>query len=394
VNTAQDSTTRINALTGLRILAAVAVFLSHALAPAFAPVRLNAFMAAGYNGVTVFFMLSGFVLAWNYSDRLRRPSGRALWSFFIARIARIYPLYLFALAWGALPVLLSGQIPTSFWLHVLAVQPWSSDVTVAFGYNAPGWSIGVEFFLYVCFPLLVVALRALRNRPRALVAVAIFAVGASFALAWWFQITGRAALGPVDPGSAHRWLYRTPVTRLADFTVGIVAAMLIRHGRPHHPWIGTVAQAVGGLSIVALMSEPRLYASVWSWDAAYQLPTFLLLWGLAANGGSVLARGLASRPLVIAGEASFAFYLLHKPLLYVLRPVGYDDSWFDWTLTTGLVFSIILFVAIGAHLALELPAQRWIRATFDRTKSIVPDRATLPGEPELRVAVEAVLPRT
>jgi len=101
---------------------------------------------------------------------------------------------------------------------------------------------------------------------------------------------------------------------------------------------------VGGVSIVGLMATPEMYFSVWSWDAAYMLPMFLLLWGLAANSRTLLARGLGSRPMVVAGEGSFAFYLLHVPLIGVLRIDG-PNTWTGWVVTTGLLYLVILLVA-------------------------------------------------
>ena len=49
---------------------------------------------------------------------------------------------------------------------------------------------------------------------------------AMFALAAVFVVTGHGNLSFADPGSAHRWLYRTPLTRLGDFALGILAARL------------------------------------------------------------------------------------------------------------------------------------------------------------------------
>jgi peptidoglycan/LPS O-acetylase OafA/YrhL len=79
---------RIDALTGLRFVAALAVFLSHLQPAPGVPAPVQTFMRAGYDGVTLFFILSGFVLAWNYDRRLGdRLTGRGLWSFAVARAA-------------------------------------------------------------------------------------------------------------------------------------------------------------------------------------------------------------------------------------------------------------------------------------------------------------------
>lgn len=81
---------KVDSLTGVRIFAALAVLLSHLPKPPGAlPSAIGTFMAAGYNGVTLFFCLSGFVLSWTYVNRrLTIPDTHSLWNFAVARIAR------------------------------------------------------------------------------------------------------------------------------------------------------------------------------------------------------------------------------------------------------------------------------------------------------------------
>jgi peptidoglycan/LPS O-acetylase OafA/YrhL len=84
-------------LTGLRVFAAFAVYMSHVRVPISAPNWLHAIGQNGSAGVTFFFVLSGFVLTLNYHDRLR--TRRQLWSYAVARFARIYPVYLVVITW-------------------------------------------------------------------------------------------------------------------------------------------------------------------------------------------------------------------------------------------------------------------------------------------------------
>jgi peptidoglycan/LPS O-acetylase OafA/YrhL len=338
---------RIEALTGLRILAA-----------------------------SLFFALSGFVLAWNYTDRLTPLRFRAVWSFAVARFARIYPLYLFAMVWAMSPAIAVADLPSTAWMNLIAVATWHPDVAVAYAFNGPSWSIGVEFFLYACFPLLVVPLGRIRRSPGALVAVAVAAMLVVAGLAWWFTLGAHSGL-PWDGGSAHRWLYRMPLTRLGDFIVGITAALLIKSVRPR-PWVATAAQGVGVGGIVALMLQRDLLFTAWSWDAIYLPFIFLLLWGLAGGPRTVFARFLALKPMILLGEASFAFYLLHGPMLDRLVYVGVG-TWLPWVFTTVAQFVLILLVAVGAHTVIERPIQRWLRRVLDRKRppaKIVP--AALP----------------
>jgi peptidoglycan/LPS O-acetylase OafA/YrhL len=360
---------RIDALTGVRILAAGAVFLSHALVIDTVPTTLRVFMSAGYNGVTIFFMLSGFVLAWNYHDRLAGLRARNLWSFFIARFARIYPLYLFALILAVSPLIALGTIDASVWWHVFALQSWDPSVADAFKFNRPGWSIGVEFFLYACFPLVLVLLR--KAGTKALVVILLAITVALFALTAWFVATGRGSLDATDLESAHRWLYRTPVSRLGDFTIGVIAALLLIRGAKAPRWSIHAAQVGGLAGIIALMANGLLLNTAWSLDAAYVIPSFLLIWGLAAGSDTRFARALSSRPMVLLGESSFAFYLLHTFVIDHFS-VGGLTTVRGWAFLLIIQFVFAVLLAIGAHIAIERPAQKWLRSRLDPRRPVPP----------------------
>jgi peptidoglycan/LPS O-acetylase OafA/YrhL len=354
----------------MRIFAAGAVFLSHLGPPDTLPAPLRTFMSAGYNGVTLFFVLSGFVLAWNYFDRV--STRQEVWSFAVARFARIYPLYLVAMVVAAV---LQSARPGAWWLwHIFALQTWSSTLAVAYGLNGPGWSIGVEFFMYATFPLLVLLIRRVR-RGAALIAVGVgvcVALGGATAA---LVIHGNADLPWGDPMSAHRWLYRTPVTRLGDFLVGIVCALLVRRTGAS-PRLGLVAQWVGVVGCLLAMASPAMLFTAWSWDVAYLVPAALMIWGLATNPDTPLARLLAVRPIVFAGEVSFAFYLFHQPILIWLGLAS--GGLLSFTLGATATFVVVFLVATAAHLLVERPAQQWIRRVLSprpTTAGDIPSRA-------------------
>lgn len=358
-------TERFDALTGIRILAAAAVFLSHIGKPEFLPNAVSTFMTSGYNGVTTFFILSGFVLAWNYGDRILPLNRSTLWSFSVARFARIYPLYVLVLLAVVAPKVVGGEFDPLMILHATALQAWSGNSQHAFAYNGPGWSVSVELFLYACFPIVMLILAKIRNRRRVLLVIATVIIIAAFVFAWWFVASGRADLPTTDPNSAHRWLYRMPLLRLGDFTLGVIIAMVLRISRPSVR-IAVAAQVLGCVSSILLMCNQQLVLTAWTFDAAYMLPTALLIWGLASAPRTGIARPLATKPMVLFGEASYAFYLLHFPIIVKL-PVD-TDSALLWAVGTVAQFALILLLAIGAHFMIERPAQKWLRRALDRRK--------------------------
>lgn len=355
---------RIEALTGLRAVAALLVVLSHLRAPDNAWLPIRTFFDAGYCGVTVFFILSGFVLAHNYAEPLRRDCGaRSLWSYAVARLARIYPLYLVMLAWFVTPLLVAGAPVPALADHALMLQAWHPDGLVATYYNGPGWSVGVELFLYCCFPLLALAGRPLTRHPRRLLVGMVIIVSMMGAITWWFNASGLSALPRLDPRGPHRWLYRSPLLRLGDFALGMLAAEWVRAvtGQRWTRLVATLALGVGSSSMVALMCWPSHLFTAQSWDLSYAVPSVLIIIGLALAPASPAARALGAPAMVRLGDASYALYLSHWAVLgLALRaPMG---VW--WPATMGMTLLMLESLAMGLHLCVELPARRWLRRTL------------------------------
>lgn len=113
---------RLPALTGLRIFAALAVYGSHIGSPAGVPNAIGTFFSSGYCGVTIFFVLSGFVLAINYFDGFRRPTARGTYNYFVARFARVYPLYVLVIFFFVVRQHTLGESVDSWWRSALAIQ--------------------------------------------------------------------------------------------------------------------------------------------------------------------------------------------------------------------------------------------------------------------------------
>jgi len=362
-------------LTGIRFIAAIFVFNAHIITPTSAGSVASSLSFAGNDWMTMFFMLSGLVLTWNYETALSGPiRGRALRSYFVARFARIYPLYLVALIAAAVALSIrSGEFYTTvanpeFALHVFALQTWSPDLAVAYGYNAPGWSVGVEIFLYALFPLLLIPFRSIHDKPWALVAVGVASIAVVVALTAVLVIAGNAELPREDPWSAHRWLYRTPLTRIFDFVLGMsLGHLIIATKNRDFTHLGRGAQIVGVIFVVSAMLIPSVSASVWSIAAAVMAPFALLLLGLAWAPTTALGRFLGTRTMVFLGECSYAFYLFH---LIVITIIGQpSDGLVSWVSIWTLAFVLTAIVAIAAHLFIERPARTALRRSLDPRSS-------------------------
>ena len=340
--------------------------------PSPAPQWLRLIAQCGFIGVPLFFMLSGFVLAYNY-PRLQPTEPRKVLRFWLARVARVMPLYWAVLIWAVLMREIRG-IPQdrTLWAQFLAVQTWSGDQRVgAVIYNGPGWSICVELFLYFLFPFLVVGVVAIARRwgNRGLIALALAAFAVQFALWLLFVIKGWADLPAVDPQSAHRWLYRTPLTRVPEFVVGMVLAFLFARGARFSARVSSTIQVAITIAVpvICAFRDPTngpvgaaFFGTLWT------VPFALLMFSLATDRGPV-ARVLATRTMVTLGTASYALYITHRGLLPGLGQEYVQTASGRWGYVMVLVIlALCLLIAEGAHRYVELPCRRIILKVVDR----------------------------
>lgn len=347
----------IPALTGLRCVAALMVFVSHFPIPGVSG-RLLQVTRAGYGGVTFFFVLSGFVLAHIYMDRFLEAPSREIGPYVAARLARIYPLYLICnlVAFGLI------DRPLHVGRVVLALQAWSPDLGVAYALDGPGWSVGVEVFLYAMCPLVILGLdrAGLLRSGRGLALLGALVVAVMVALALGFAVWGGARFDIGAANSAHRWLYRMPAARLLDFTLGILACAFLRRQAGQH--VARPLWAAAGYGVIAaclaLMASGEFYFSAFSWDVCFAVPSVILILSVALVPRGLLSRGLGHPVMVALGEVSYAVYLI-QGLVSPLMGGTLDTARFS--AGQYVVFCLaVLVVSVAAHLGIERPARRWV----------------------------------
>lgn len=342
----------LDALTGIRGLAAWFVVIYHtrkALTEIW-PAEAIAVFAKGYLAVDLFFMLSGFVIWYNYADRLRDGGRAETGQFLWRRFTRIWPLHGFMLAiyLAFFAVLVVTGRDTSWYplshvpLHLFLVQNWGFTQNLT--WNHPAWSISAEMAAYLLFPVVVAALRWDRLSPRSLLAVAgLLLCGLHLA----FRFAGYSILGEDIPKMG---LWRC----LFAFALGNVLCLLWQHWR-ELPGIATAAALVCGAIAVtgfALALPETIFA----------LAAFLAGLLALACGKGWLVRLLSSRPLLYLGEISYSTYLGHYLLWQVWKIAFVDDSiQVSWPSLIGYVVTVFVASVVLYHYV-EKPAQRWLNA--------------------------------
>jgi len=356
---------RLDSLTGLRFFAAGIVFLHHGFELTTGTLReaLQALFSQGRAGVSFFFLLSGFVLAWSM-----KPGDTAV-SFWRRRVAKLWPAYAVATIAGyAVSAYFDGRY---FGLKRLAVnlamvQAWIPAKDWYFSVNGVNWSLSVEAFFYLTFPLYAATLLHLRARQAAVLAGVLF--GGILGVAAVFGGDIILGSGWILPDSPGVWIvYISPVVRIMEFLLGILMVTLIRRGvMPRIPvgaawaalavgWV-VAGQVSGGFAVVAVTVLPfcLLILSYAQTDIAAPRTT---LW--------------SSRTMVALGNISFCFYLVHQ-LVMRLFASEVGQHWLAVSTgvrslkALGLIFTVSLFTAWSLHTFVEKPCERLLKGRSSR----------------------------
>ncbi len=330
------------ALTGLRFFLALWVILHHLTGPGqkleaialLLPHGLFALLRGGYQAVTTFFVLSGFVLTRSYNTTIWSRS--AAMRYALGRVARVYPVYLLSLVVVA-PFILEDRTPGKagyLAAHLLLVQAWLGAIPV--NWNTPAWSLSCEMFFYAIFPCAALLISR-RAGWRKILLTAVLACCLT-RMMWAVGISDNIK----------------PLVHLADFLMGIAAAcaygLLERRRRPPRGWWLYLPGFAGAALVIAY---PGVLPGFIDVNSALRPFNALLLIGLAFGGG-IVARFLSTAPIVYLGKSSYAMYILHVPILW-------------WCLRRSMEFPPLAYIAIVIAISaavyglFEEPANRRLR---------------------------------
>lgn len=364
---------RLDPLTSLRFFAAAMIVMYHAGGRGLGPAWPLSFSLG--QGVSFFFVLSGFVLAYNHASLNGWVEIR---NFYIARVARIWPSHI---ATAFLYILLIGNISyftlpeqSRLWItlaYVTLVHAWVPVSEFISAYNTVSWSISTEFFFYLAFPLLV------WNWPRnwkTKIAVTFLLA----CLMLWLADTHAIAANGTEDGRGNLG-YINPLARVFEFTLGIATCHLYsKYGATARSfWKLGVAT---GIEVAALLlalislwlshwlaSSPGIVAEFGKTGAMVLNTTGFgtlffagVIFVFAIGAGRVSAL-LSTRPLVFLGEISFGLYLVHTLfLLYRQQAPGVFDGLPDAAVFM-LYWGVGLTLATMVHFGVERPCQFLIR---------------------------------
>lgn len=353
---------KLNQLTSLRFFAAFMIVLHHSLGLfGTTPSTINL-----GQGVSFFFVLSGFILRYVYP---KLDTFSEIKSFWKARIARIWPAYL---ASSVLGFFLMDYVwrPKIAIPYLLMIQSWLPFSSFFFAYNALAWSISTEIFFYLVFPFIL--FRFNKYWPLYLtlsisVLLSLFFIANKLQLPIYLPpTTGMAVFKPTIVGL----IYINPLSRIFEFIFGMVLATLWKKTKweTKSSWATLIEIVAIAICVVAVCSENYFLQLVnhlhlgkpmdqWS-NHVHSFFAFGLLIYVMALGKGQISRLLATPLLVLLGEISFSLYLIHQIIiLSYARYLSNFTNFPNW-LTLTLLYIILLVLSFLMWRYIEVPCKK------------------------------------
>jgi peptidoglycan/LPS O-acetylase OafA/YrhL len=346
----------IKPLTSLRFFFAFGVFLHH-----YGIGDGQVIFPEGYLGVNFFFILSGFIISYNYKQKFieKTISKR---EFIIARIARIYPLHVLTFLL-AFPLALRSAIKNEdviLWLqsflNLALLQSFVPIKEYYFSFNDLSWSVSNELFFYLMFPVLIVFFTKIKRKITLMVSLLIICV-------YFISVN-------IIPEQYHHALfYISPLVRILDFIIGIGLFYIweymlsIKSEEHKKKYLATIIEVLSICILVMMIALSKDIPQVYRYASYYWMPIAMIILCFALSGklgGGIISRILSIKPLVIAGEISFGFYMFHSLIIRIVKKI----ITLPIALEFLIAFALVLAVSMASFYFFEKPMNKWIKKKF------------------------------
>ncbi len=348
------------ALTGIRALAAYLVYLHHT--NPFTAERfgnfIHSFIQQFHIGVSIFFVLSGFLITLRYYES-STLNGPWLKKYFQNRIARVYPMYFILTTFTAIIYLIQhrpDQNPLfTYLMNITFLKGFFDDLK--FTLIAQGWSLTVEECFYISAPLLFIGFRKSKSFL--------------FYITTAFIVTGCLLVGIFSEVSFYGFFksytflftYTFP-GRCAEFLIGAAMVILFRTQllKPEKEKSKlTVLGMVFMIGVVITMTfiDMNNRSSHYSLEKIivtnFLLPAAIAFFFYGLITETTLLKKILSSPVFITlGKTSYTFYLIQVGVIYSLLNYFLKGNFL-------LTFMFINLISLALWYALEEPMNRWIR---------------------------------
>jgi peptidoglycan/LPS O-acetylase OafA/YrhL len=314
---------KLDQLTSLRFIAAMMIVIHHSVGV----FGIENFSVNLGQGVSFFFVLSGFILTYVYPNLENISEIR---KFYISRIARIWPVYLVTF----IIVLICVSFPLSFdtfLAFIFMVQSWVPMSRYYFSYNAVSWSISTEVFFYLVFPILI---QKWDSQWLIKFIISGFLLLLIMLAANYFSLPDYGNPYNGNDGfliTQHGLIYINPLSRIFEFILGMVIARLyfvtnnvFSFAMQSTLEVLAVLLCILNIAyqflIIEALRNPFLGTALTQWlTHSSSLLSFGFLIFIVAKGNGFISKILTLKPLILLGEISFSMYLVHQTIITLYK---------------------------------------------------------------------------
>jgi peptidoglycan/LPS O-acetylase OafA/YrhL len=349
----------LGALTGIRFFAAFYVVLFHTR---IAAVLLEHghraaayFFMSGYLAVPLFFLLSGFILAYTYRGQIERPGdSRRFWE---ARFARIWPVYAVSLLLSSVPSFTFPPLGSAL-AALFMVQAWNPfNLGLGGVWNLVCWTLSVEAFFYLCFPWLQIWIERCSSRAQLLI------IGLSLLICLWLNSAART-LGYIPEGIF--WWIPLPLLHLSEFVTGVgMGNYFLRRSAVASGHSGSsILKGAGTWTYVSAATTIALLCRLQGrWTSLVVVAFSALIFGLAAER-TLLSRFLSTKTMLLGGGISYSIYLMQMPLKGWVLSIADRFHVESQFLRMAITAVALILVCLLLFKFLEDPARKLLRSLF------------------------------
>ena len=335
---------KITQITFTRFVAALAIVISHFNKDVFLykiPYLSEVFLRANV-GVSYFFILSGFIMIIAYHKKEKIDYG----DYYRNRFARIYPLYVV----GLLLLWFTREekfLFTDILLYLLGLQSWIPGKAMVL--NFPGWSISVEFLFYLLFPFLYNYLYSKKNKSIWVITILIWIVTQIFS-----NLYMKSGFYKGPHTESHDFITYFPLLHINEFLIGNLAGLFFIKNYKQKDFDFSISLIFIGI-LLCLIFVPLYFHN--GLMGVLFIPLILLI---SRNNG-LLTKVFSLKPLEYLGEISYAIYITHIPVLYILRQLVWKKYIFDIDVLFGIYMVALLLSSALFYQLIESPAREFLR---------------------------------
>lgn len=320
---------RIKSIQALRALAFLGIFFLHA----------DFVISWSDLGVSIFYVLSGFLMTRTYENQEMDLSVRGRLRFSVNKIKKLYPLHIitmiFAIILSAVLLVAHGDGIKAYIgllgntvLHVFLLQSWVPQLSVNVSLNGVAWYLSATLFLYFMFPHIVSYIRKKRDKFLIIICLAILCIQILSCIPWIYFAD--------ESGFVYIWfMYCFPVFRLGDFFIGCCLGRIYRKNT--FGGKGVVLQytimEIAATAVTVLVfwwlgqnhHDSIILTAFHNWTTLY-IPLAVIWVYLFTENKGIITILLSGRLLVGLGNISGPIFLIHYVvILYMNNMLNFFD---------------------------------------------------------------------